>query len=124
MLFLCGTSAAGIRCYTNNNNDMRELPQNKSVTIDCPSTHQVLCCAACACLRAGSASMRVSLCPACRGQVGVRLAAATNPILPASLVQNTLGACRAMSAREQCGLVKYLVAPPYFNKGCGLNGTE
>ena len=42
---LC-TLAAGIRCYTNNNNDMRMLPNSASVAIDCPSTHQVQFCSA------------------------------------------------------------------------------
>ncbi len=40
------TLAAGVRCYTNNNNDMRMLPNNATVAIDCPSTHQVHFCSA------------------------------------------------------------------------------
>ena len=35
---------AGIRCYTNNGNDMRRLPTNVTTTIECPSTHQAPFC--------------------------------------------------------------------------------
>jgi hypothetical protein len=55
---LC-TLAAGIRCYTNNNNDMRMLPNSASVAIDCPSTHQVqFCSAARVCKTAQDAPVR------------------------------------------------------------------